>query len=397
MAATVDGVEVERVMRSTVTAGVRLVGSAPRRVRQGRKPGARDGFAVGVVGAASGAGLLLAARLVARPGVRRVVGVDEVRGDLEGVHWRVLDPADPALVTALAGLDAVVHSLVDVTVSADSAARSRRTVRGVQTLLTAAAAAAVPRVVVVTSAMVYGAVPDNPVPLAEEAPLQAQPDGALLSDLLEVEALVGRSRLSHPGTAVTVVRPAMLVGPGVDTVLTRHFESPRLLAVKGSRPAWQFCHVDDLASALEHVVTGAADDGSGPPEVVTVGCEGWLDQARVEQLSGLGRLELPAGLAFATAERLHRVGLTPAPASELHFLAHPWVVSSARLTATGWRPEHTNETALESLLEIVDGHRALGSRRLGRRERATLGAAGATVAVLGSAAVVRRARRQRRS
>lgn len=396
MARTTDGVVEKRVMRSTVTAGVRPVGRAPPRVRHGRKPPPPGGLTVGVVGAASGVGRLVAARLAARPGVRRVVGVDDARGDVEGVHWRVLDPADPELVTALTGLDAVVHTLVDVTVSADPAARGRRTVRGVQTLLTAAAAAGVSRVVVVTSAMVYGAAPDNPVPLAEDAPLQAQPDGALLSDLLEVEALVRRSRLAHPGTAVTVVRPAMLVGPGVDTVLTRHFESPRLLVVKGSRPAWQFCHVDDLASALEHLAVGAADDGAGPPHVATVGCEGWLEQAQVEQLSGLGRLELPAGLAFATAERLHRVGLTPAPASELHFLANPWVVPSARLRGIGWRPEHTNETALESLLELVEGHRALGSRRLGRRERATLGAAGATVAVLGSAAVVRRARRQRR-
>jgi len=116
----------------------------------------------------------------------------------------------------------------------------------------------------------------------------------------------------------------------------------------------------------------------------------------VEALSGRGRLELPAGMAYGTAERLHRLGLTPAPASDLHFLAHPWVVSSAALRATGWRPAYDNLTAFEVLLEEIAGRHAIASRRIGRRETASLGAAGATVAVLGTAAIVRRARRRRR-
>ena len=53
----------------------------------------------------------------------------------------------------------------------------------------------------------------------------------------------------------TTVRPAALVGDGVDTALTRYFEAPRLLAVKGGAPAWQLCHVDDLACAVVRVVT----------------------------------------------------------------------------------------------------------------------------------------------
>jgi nucleoside-diphosphate-sugar epimerase len=257
--------------------------------------------------------------------------------------------------------------------------------------LTAAAAASVKRVVVVTSAMVYGAQPDNAVPLPDDAPLRATPDGALISDLLEIEALCARSRRSHPGTTVVVVRPAALAGPGIDTVLTRHFEAPRLLVVRGSTPAWQFCHVDDLASALQMVVL---DGLEGP---LTVGSEGWLSRSEVEALSGRASIELPASFAFGTAERLHRIGVTPAPASELHYVTHPWVVSSQRLLAAGWRPAYDNAMALEALLDEVAGRHAVASRRIGRRETATLGAAGATVAVLGTAAVVRRARRRRRS
>jgi nucleoside-diphosphate-sugar epimerase len=364
----------------------------------GRRPAAvharRNGSAgpvVGIVGAATGAGRVLASRLANREDVRRVVAVDATRGDVDGVTWRVLDVTDPSLVSRLSGCDVVVHAALDIGVTDDTAARSRHNVRGTQTVLTASAAAAVKRVVVVTSAMVYGALPDNPLPLTEDAPLRAAPDGALISDLLEVEALCARSPRSHPGTAVTVVRPAALVGPGVDTVLTRHFEAPRLLVVRGSNPTWQFCHVDDLASALETVVM---DGLEGP---VTVGSDGWLSRGDVEALSGRASIELPASFAFGTAERLHRIGVTPAPASELHYVTHPWVVPSTRLLASGWRPSYDNAMALEALLDEVAGRHAVASRRIGRRETATLGAAGATVAVLGTAAVVRRARRRRRS
>jgi nucleoside-diphosphate-sugar epimerase len=370
-------------------AGGDVVGRRPAAVHARRNRSL--GPVVGIVGAATGAGRLLASRLAIRDDVRRVVAVDSIRGDVDGVTWRILDVTDPALVSRLAGCDVVVHAAVEVGVTDDTAARSRHNVRGTQTVLTAAAAASVKRVVVVTSAMVYGAQPDNAVPLPDDAPLRATPDGALISDLLEIEALCERSRRSHPGTTVIVVRPAALAGPGIDTVLTRHFEAPRLLVVRGSTPAWQFCHVDDLASALEMVVL---DGLEGP---LTVGSEGWLSRSEVEALSGRASIELPASFAFGTAERLHRIGVTPAPASELHYVTHPWVVSSQRLRSAGWRPSYDNAMALEALLDEVVGRHAVASRRIGRRETATLGAAGATVAVLGTAAVVRRARRRRRS
>lgn len=344
---------------------------------------------VAVTGAAGGVGLALARRLVANADIRRVVAIDDHRGAIDGVLWRILDVRDPIIADRLSGVDTVVHLAIDASVGTEPAGRSALNVRGTQTVLTAAAAAGVRRVVLCTSAMVYGAYPDNPVPLAEDAPLRARPDGSFVRDLLEIERLAERAPKSHPGLSITVVRPAMLVGPEIDTVLTRHFEAPRLLVVSGGAPRWQFCHVDDLVSALELAATGRVDG------VLTVGCDGFLEQAEVERLSGTRRIELPASVAFGTAEWLHRLGLTPAPASDLSYVTYPWVVSAARLRATGWRPEYDNVSALQALLEQVSGHHAVAARRLGRRD-ATIGAAGATVAVIGTAALVRRARRKRR-
>jgi len=263
----------------------------------------------------------------------------------------------------------------------------------------------------VTSAMVYGALADNPVPLPEDAELQATADSAWMGDLLEIERLAAQAPRTHPGLLVTVLRPAALVGGGVDTIFTRHFEAPRLLAVKGSHARWQFCHVDDLLSALELVVTGGLrapvdEDGDkadpvgtpAPPSdhlVVAVGSDGWLEQDDVERVTGKRHIELPSSVAFGTAERLHRLGVTPAGSSDLQFLVHPWVVDPRRLTEAGWRPAYDNESALAVAVAESAGRLAIGGHRLGRRDAAAGAAVGATVALVGTAAMVRRARRRR--
>jgi nucleoside-diphosphate-sugar epimerase len=352
-----------------------------------KRDGARP--VVAVTGAARGLGQALAARLAAGGRVGRVIAIDDHRGEAPGVTWRVVDVRDPALAGRLAGADVVVHTDLDLAPDSDQRARRAFNVRGAQTVLTAAAAGAVGRVVLVTSAMVYGARPDNPVPLAEDAPLGADLDGSVVGDLLEIELLAQRSAKAHPGLAVTVVRPAALVGEGVDTLITRHFEAPRLLAVKGCVPRWQFCHIDDLVSALELAVAGEVTGA------FAVGCDGWLEPGELEELSGLKRIELPAGLTFATAQRLYRAGITPAPVHDLHFVVYPWVVDCQALRAAGWRPSYDNAAAVAVLLDQRAGHHAVAGRRLARKD-ATITAAGATVAVIGTAAIVRHARRRRR-
>ena len=372
--------------------------NARRQVRQERSVRRERSTApappvVAVTGAARGVGHALAVRLAESQLVDRVVAIDDHRGDATRVTWRVADVRDPTLASRLTGVDVVVHADMDTSAATDPRQRRAMNVRGAQTVLTAAAAERVGQVVLVTSAMVYGARPDNPVPLPEDAPLLADADGSVAGDLLEIEELARRSRRINPGTAVTVVRPAALVGDAVDTLFTRHFEAPRLLAVRGCAPRWQFCHIDDLVSALELAAVGGV---SGD---FAVGCDGSLAQRDVEELSGMKSIELPARLTFGTAERLHRLGVTPAPAAELRYVVYPWVVDCAALRAAGWRPAYDNASALSVLLAARSGHHAVAGRRIDRKDAAltAAGAAGTAAAVIGTAAIVRRARRKGKS
>ena len=242
-----------------------------------------------------------------------VVALDDHRGETDGVTWRVLDVRNPLLAERLAGVDVVVHVDIDMSVDADRGAS--RNVQGTQTVVTAAAAAGVGRVVLLSSAMVYGANADNLVPLPEDSPLRATAEIGLLADLLEIERLGARAPRSHPGITVTMVRPAIIVGAGADVtppVTSRH---PGWV-LRGSRPRWQFCHVDDLVSALGCAALGQVTGGHGRQRR-------WLEQDDLERISGMHRIELPASVAFGAAERLHRLGILPAPATET-YVVHPW-------------------------------------------------------------------------
>lgn len=352
-------------------------------MRRRRTP---DGVGVGVTGASGGLGRALVERLAGGPDAPLVVGLDATPAPVAGVQWRPADVLARDLATHLTELRTVVHLAVSYDPTADAASRRNRTVRGTRAVLEAARKAGVRRVVLVSSLDVCASpAPDELLPLTEERTLRSDPDSALTGDLLELERLADHA--TRTGLEVLVLRPAALVGAGLgaayDSSLLSALLAPRLLAVRGTEPQWQLCHADDLLSALELAALG---DLTG---VAAVASGGWLAQREVEALTGARRVELPASVVLSTAERLHRTGLTPGAPAELDRLLAPLVVQTARLAAAGWEPGWTAAEALAA-------HLAARPSAAGRAGSYTAAGAGATVALVGTAALVRRARKRRR-
>ena len=339
------------------------------RVRRGRTQ------RVAVTGAGQPLGASLAARLREHPAAPAVVEIDAISA---------------RLADELASVDTVAHLAVDRSTDAPVEARRATNIAGTTLLLDAMRTAGVRRVVLLTSAMVYGAAATNEVPLDEDSALAAAPSDGLVGDWLAVERLAAaRQAVSGGSLEVVSVRPASLIGPVTDPLLPGLFEAVRLLALREGRCLWQFCHHDDLLDALVAAVTGTVSGA------VTVGSDGWLERERVEALAGMRSVVLPASVAFATAERLHRIGALSGPASDLLYLQHPWVVGSQRLRATGWEPRWSNEAALEDHLHRVADRVGRGfviDRRYATRAAA---GAGATLAVIGSLALARARIRRR--
>lgn len=340
--------------------------------------------------AVTGSGGLIGRRLVAAlaedPAVDRVLALDVAEQRVPaGVAAGVADVRDPSIGEQFAGVDALVHLAFQVDPLHDEDAMRRINVEGTRTTLTAAVEAGVKRIVVASSATVYGAHPDNDVPLTESSPRRPPAAFSYARHKGEVEDwLWGWAGALSDEVTVTVLRPSIVAGPGVDNFITRQLELPRFVTVANHHPPVQVVHVEDVVAAFRLAAT------TDMPGAYNVAAPGWLSLD--EALAVLGRhgLDLPEEVARSLAAALWRIGVGEAPAGQLDYVMHPWVVDVRRLEGAGWTAQHSNRDALA---ELAEEHRAwvrLGPLRA-RRDRLAIGAVAATgVAAL---AVLRRLRR----
>lgn len=292
-----------------------------------------------------------------------------------------------ALDRFFAGADVVCHlagsdPLEDVAADHDLHTTTR--------VLEAAGRAGARQVVTRSSATVYGAWPDNPVPLPETAPTRPNAETEWVRVRAAIEERVHAFAEAHPDVAVAVLRPCVTVSPDGPDELGRVLATARLVSAAHGEPQAQFVHVDDVAAAVGAVVSSRA---SG---VFNVAPDGALDADMIRALvGGAPRIPLPEGVARRLTAFGWRYRLAPTPPGFVPFVQHSWVVANDRLRALGWEATHTNEEA------FVAGHLAAPWAQISpqRRQELALGlAAGLLVGVgTGVGFGVRRLLRQARS
>ena len=86
-----------------------------------------------------------------------------------------VDVRTPSLEARLGGVDVLVHLAFIMDPIADENEMRDVNVNGTQNVLRAAGKAGVRKIIYTSSATVYGAHPDNPIPLTEEAPSTGEP------------------------------------------------------------------------------------------------------------------------------------------------------------------------------------------------------------------------------
>jgi len=291
---------------------------------------------------------------------------------------------------ALEGVDTLVHLDWVPAPPRSGSGPARDNVARVRRLLDAADRAGVRSVVHVSSATVYGAWADNPVPLTEEAPLRPNPGLGDAVGHAEAERLIAGWADDHPGATVAVLRPATVVGPGVESWLAEIIGGHTAVRTEAEPPR-QFVHADDVAAAVALAVRDRLDgvynvapDGSTPADVVRGLTAGRPSLAVPRRL---------AALLSAWGWALRVSDLSPAV---LALLEYPWIVANDRLRAAGWAPQHTNEEA------VVAGRPGSRWREMSpaRRQQVALAGSGAAIAGIGAAAfaavAAARSRRRRR-
>jgi UDP-glucose 4-epimerase len=323
-------------------------------------------------------------RLAASPSVGRLVGLDvrEPGFRPRGLQFHLVDVAGSDLRPMFEGVDVLVHLAGVHDAIPDEDLVARVNVGGTRRVLEAAAAAGVSKVVLVSSAAVYGAWPNNPIPLTEDAPLRPNPGFALGVHKAELERLLAEWALARPAVTTTVLRPAFVLGARADHAIARLIRARVPLTVGGSVAPVQFVHEDDATEAIALAVEREL------PGVYNVAADGWLSRDELRAL--VGRKVQPSvgpELMERALRRLFTAGLVDVPPSEVPYLVHPWVVAVDRLRAEGWNPQHTNE---ETVLACLRGREPASAWKA-----AVAAAGGATLATTGLvvAGLLRRRRR----
>jgi nucleoside-diphosphate-sugar epimerase len=346
---------------------------------------------VAVTGAAGRLGRRVLPLVASDPEVSKVVAIDLLavarRPPKVEPHQADLTTAD--LDTLLHGVDVVIHLAFASQTELDEVAARAVNVGGTSRLFDAAGRAGVKHAVVLSSATVYGAWPNNAVPLTEEAPLRPNGELAYAVHKAQIERIAVDWRDGAPSErTVALLRPAVALAEGDSSWLARSLAAAAGLRAADTAPPVQFVHLDDVASAVQLAVRRRLQGA------YNVAPEGWISAETARALAGVsGRMRLPARLAARVAEWSWELRLGPIPPGLLPYTEHPWVIASDRLRAEGWTPANTNE---EAYVAGTEGSR-WSMMTPKRKQELALGASGVALLLSGTAVawLARRAKRGR--
>ncbi|MGQ0839300.1 NAD-dependent epimerase/dehydratase family protein [Actinokineospora sp.] len=321
----------------------------------------------------------LAARLAANPDIDRVLGVDTVpppkdvvrtMGRAEFVRADIRNPLIAKVITS-ANVDTIVHA----STTANPPGPTRRTVLkemnviGTMQLLAACQRApSVRKLVVKSTAAVYGASARSPAVFTEEDTPKDISSSGYAKDAVEVEGYVRGFARRRPDVAVTMLRLTNLIGPRVDTVLTRYFALPVVPTVLGYDARIQLLHSEDALAVLELASMGEH------PGVFNVGGDGVLMLSQA--IRRAGRLPLPVlRQAMPAAGRLLRgarvVDFSP---DHVRYLNYGRVVDTTRLKSVfGFTPRWTTRQAFDDYVHGTGLRPVLDPALFAGLERRVLG------------------------
>jgi len=169
---------------------------------------------VAVTGGSGQLGTHLLNRLVAMPGIERVISIDRrpplmAADKLETV---IADIRDPKLIDYFAGVDAIIHCAFLINGHEHTPLYRSVNVDGSKNVVRSAIAAGVGAIVMLSSISAYGCVPGHPVPIVEDTPRMRQPDFPYACCKFDVEAFLDEIEPRYPAVAISRIRANVLVG-----------------------------------------------------------------------------------------------------------------------------------------------------------------------------------------
>lgn len=313
--------------------------------------GSAGGRAIGkvvITGIAGRLGRILAQRLHREPECQ-VVGLDrrpfdDKPKDIE--HHRVdLRSKKAREVFRNGDVDALIHLGVMHRPRASRAEVYAWNINGTARLFEYCIAYQVPKVVVLSSANVYGPRPENAQFLTEEAPLLAAQRFPGMRDLVEIDHMASSFFWRARDIDTVILRPVHILGR-VQNAPSNYLRRQVVPTLLGFDPMVQVIHERDV---VEAIVCALSPSARG---IYNVTGPGQLPLSAI--LAELGRQTVPVphplakplwGVAF-------RLGLSSYPVDEFDFIRYVCMVDGSRArTELGFQPRF----GLRETIHAVDG------------------------------------------
>ena len=294
------------------------------------------------------------------------------------------DLATADLTELLAGVDAVVHLGTPVDGRDPCELLPARIVNEASVVLAAASRVGVPDVVVVSSALVLGALAANPVPLTEQAVVHPAHEFRPAVELAEIERVAAEYRGGVDRT-LTVLRVAPVVAEGVPGWLAAELHWSLAYPVAEHDPGFQYLHAEDLGTAIASVLQ------SKPGGIVHAAPDGALSGPERRALETRPRLRVPGSVAAIAASVRSAARGSATPEGIRPYLAEEWLLANDKLRGLGWEPRFGNAEAYVAAFKAAPWSMIPS----GRRQEFLLGGLGALAAgaAVGAGVLVRRRRR----
>ena len=239
--------------------------------------------------------------------------------------------------------DVLVHLAFILNPSHDEGFMYGVDVNGTHNVLEAAAEVGIGQVLVTTSAVAYGAFPDNPDPITEDQPVRGVARFSYARDKTESDRIVQLWALQHPQVVTTIVRPCIVFGPNVDNYLVRLWtKQPFAVDAGNIDEKIQFVHEDDVVEAISRLLLGrhAGQFNLSP--------EGLMTLRECAAVLGTTVRKMPLWAYRSLAKVMWRLRLSEAPPGQIDFALYPWIVSNEKLKGTlGWTPRYTSRETFE--------------------------------------------------
>ncbi|MGU3501238.1 SDR family oxidoreductase [Mycobacterium sp. C31M] len=319
-----------------------------------------------VTGACRFLGGYLTARLAANPAIDHVIAVDAIApskdllrrmGRAEFVRADIRNPFI-AKVIRNGNVDTVVHAAA---ASYAPRAGGRATLKelnvmgAIQLFAAAQKAPSVRRVVLKSTSEVYGSSSRDPVFFTEDGSARRPPGEGFARDSIDIEGYARGLARRRPDIAVTILRLANMIGPAMDTALSRYLAGPVVPSVLGRDARLQLLHEQDALGALERATM------AGRAGTFNVGGTGVIMMSQAIRRSGRVAFPVPRS-ALAAVDSLRRATrYTEVDREQLNYLSYGRVMDTTRMrNDLGYIPKWTTTEAFDDyvrgrgLTPIVD-------------------------------------------